>query len=83
MRYLVYSWDSDDIKSYDDTYGDGAFDADSSKPSCFGSISQFGRLVKETNDIDEAYKINSKEFDRLDYNGMSSIWDSEEKEWFN
>ena len=81
--YIVYKWDKDDIENYNETYGDESFNDDIEKPSCFGSVSQFGSVVKETNDLDEANRLADKAQDEVGYYGVVAIWDFNEKEWFN
>ena len=84
MRYEVYKWDGDDINSYDDTYGEGAWEADSGRPSCAHSIMQYGTLVKETDDEIEATTAVGKAYEEFRFKrGEAAVWDNIEKEWFN
>jgi len=83
MRYSVYKWDSDDMKSYDDTYGEGAFEADSDRPSCAYSVMQYGSLVLETDDEIEATTACGKAYEEFRYGGEAAVWDNTEKIWFN
>ena len=82
MRYLVYKWDRDDIESYNETYGEEAFYEDIERSSCFSSLSQYGTLVKETDSEEEANKYCEKASED-GYDTEASIWDFEEKYWFN
>lgn len=85
MRYLVYKWTKDDIESYDDVYGEGAYYEDNEKASCFYTITQFGTKVFESDNEIEASnvcgKIQSEEFRWS--SGDVAVWDSVEKFWFN
>lgn len=84
MRYSVYKWDKDDIDSYDDTFGEGAFEADSDRPGCSNVIKQHGTLVLETDDELEATTACSKAYEEFRFKtGEVAIWDSVEHIWFN
>lgn len=85
MRYEVWKWDSDEMVQYDEDYGEGAYERDSQKAGCYGAITQYGTLVKETDNEDEALKASSDVFDAgySYFSGEVSIWDNEEHFWFN
>ena len=78
-RYLVYSWDKDDLESYQEAYGEEM----EIEPRFTSTITQFGTLVKETNDLNEANNACVKAQDRVGFYGMVSIFDTNEQEWFN
>ena len=84
MRYEVYKWNSDDINSYDDTYGEGAWYEDSDKPGCAHSIMQYGTLIKVTDDEIEATDAVGKVYEEFRLRrGEALVWDNVEKIWFN
>ncbi len=84
MRYSVYKWDKDDIESYDDTFGEGVFEADSDRPSCSNAIKQYGTLVLETDNELEAATACGKAYEEFRFSrGEVAIWDSVEHIWYN
>ena len=83
MRYEVYIWDNDQIKEYDENYGEGSFEEDYDTSSGYMTLSDFGTLVLRTDDRDEANEACGNAFDKIGGRGEAAIWDSEEKEWFN
>lgn len=76
-RYLVYYFSQDTINQIMECEGiDDIFDS-----RFLSTVTQYGELVFQSNDEDEAVASTS------DYIKRScdecSVWDSEEKEWIN
>lgn len=81
MRYLVYAWDEDIIKDIDNDYYEGAL-FEMLENNQFGTPSEYGTKVGEYNTEEEANEAATKYYDD-NRNVEISIYDKEEKIWFN
>ena len=78
-RYQIYKWTKEDLESYEETYGEEL----EINNSLTQSIQQYGTLVKEVDTENEAFEVCEKAQRDVGYNGLTSIYDIEEREWFN
>lgn len=78
-RYQIYKWTKEDLESYEETYGEEL----EINNSLTQSIQQYGTLVKEVDTENEAFEVCEKTQRDVGYNGLTSIYDIEEREWFN
>lgn len=85
MRYEVWKWTLDDMKQYDDDYGEGAYEREFQHPGCYASVIQYGTLVKKTDNEIEATKICDDFFQTNSgfFSGDIAVWDNVEHFWFN
>ena len=83
MRYEVWKWTADDVSSYDDQYGLGSFVEDLEKSGTYYALTQYGNLAGESDSEDDAMTISMRAADELDVYGTVSIYDREEKQFFN
>ena len=80
-RYLVYYWSKSDAESIERDYEqtlEELLDKDQ-----FSNVADYGQKVGESDDEEEALEFSSKYADNCSYYDMVSIWDSEERKWFN
>lgn len=77
MRYEIYFFDGSDIAEHFEDYE--TFEKLLEKGD--KSLSDFGQLMCETDDIDA--ELDTGKYDDVTYDDMIAIWDNEEHIWFN
>lgn len=82
MRYHVYKWDQEDVKRYEDSYGEGSFESDMDS-NCFDTITSFGTEVTATDDRQQADMAADDALASVGMYGQACIWDSQEHKWSN